>query len=134
MTRIRCAVVCVLALGALAVSAAVAQAACNKTWIGGSGDWSEAGHWSPSGAPESSESACITEAGDYTVTLHAGGGNVGSLTVGGSSGVQTVQVDGTSYIYNGETQRVTQLAMGSGSFAANTRLIGSIGAWVNDRS
>jgi hypothetical protein len=123
LIRIRCAVVCVLALGALSVSAAVAQA-CSKTWTGGSGDWEEASHWTPSGGPPgSSESACITAPGTYTVKLHAGGGNVTSLTVGGSSGVQTVEVDGTSYIYGGETQRVTQLAMGSGSFAANTRLV-----------
>lgn len=55
--------------------------------------------------------------------LHAGGGNVTSLTVGGSSGVQTVEVEGTSYVSGGETQRVTQLYMGSGSFAPSTRLI-----------
>ncbi len=123
MTRIRPLLVCVLAVAFLGVSAAAAQAACNKTWTGGSGDWSEPGHWSPTGVPEPSESACITAAGTYTVKLHAGGGNVASLTVGGSSGVQTVEVEGTSYVYGGETQRVTQLAMGSGSFAANTRLI-----------
>ena len=124
MTRIRPLLVSVLAVAFLGVSAAAAQAACNKTWTGGSGDWEEASHWTPAGGPpSSSESACITAAGTYTVQLHAGGGNVASLTVGGSSGVQTVEVDGTSYIYNGETQRVTQLATGSGSFAANTRLI-----------
>lgn len=123
-TRIRLLLVPVLAVVLLGVSTAAAQAACNKTWTGGSGDWEEASHWTPSGGPPSStESACITEPGTYTVKLHAGGGNVTSLTVGGSSGVQTVEVDATSYIYNGETQRVTQLAMGSGSFAANTRLV-----------
>jgi hypothetical protein len=123
-TRIRLLLVPVLAVVLLGVSTAAAQAACNKTWIDGSGDWEEASHWTPSGGPpSSSESACITEPGTYTVKLHAGGGNVTSLTVGGSAGVQTVEVDGTSYIYGGETQRVTQLAMGSGSFAANTRLI-----------
>lgn len=124
MNRIRPILICVLAVAFLGVSTAAAQAACNKTWTGGSGDWEEASHWTPSGGPpSSSESACITAPGTYTVKLHAGGGNVESLTVGGSSGVQTVEVDGTSYIYNGETQRVTQLATGSGSFAANTRLI-----------
>jgi hypothetical protein len=123
VNRTRPLLIAVLAVVLLGASATAAQAACNKTWIGGSGNWSEASHWSPSGAPESSESACITESGTYTVRLSAGGGSVKALTVGGASGVQSVEVDGTSYVYNGETQRVTALATESGSFASNTRLI-----------
>jgi hypothetical protein len=122
LTRIRPLFVCVLAVAFLGVSAAAAQAACNKTWVGGSGDWSEAGHWSPSGAPESSESACIAGSSSYTVVVSTDAA-AKTLTVGGGSGVQTIDVVGASQSYRGDTYDETTLGAETMSFAANTKLI-----------
>jgi hypothetical protein len=122
VNRMRPLLVLVLAFGLLAATAAAAQA-CEKTWVGGSGGWGEEGAWSPSGVPDNQQSVCITAPGTYTVTLPPNGGQAKTLTVGGSSGVQTVDVLGGSWVYQGETQRVTALAVGSASFAANTRLV-----------
>jgi hypothetical protein len=44
--------------------------------------------------PTSTSTACITMAGTYTVTL-LDGGTVGTLTLGGASGTQTLTVQGT---------------------------------------
>jgi hypothetical protein len=115
-----------LAIGALGVSAAAAQA-CEKTWVGGSGhngNWGTEGDWSPSGVPGSGQSVCITAAGAYTVTLPANGGVAKTLTVGGASGVQTIDVPGESWNNAGNTSNETVLtAIETATFAANTKLI-----------
>jgi hypothetical protein len=67
-----------LAIGALGVSAAAAQA-CEKTWVGGSGhngNWGTEADWSPSGVPGSGQSVCITAAGTYTVAASTGSSSV----------------------------------------------------------
>lgn len=123
MTRIRSLLVCVICIAVLGVSATAAQAACSgKTWVGGSGNWEEASHWSPSGAPGSSESACITASGTYTVTVSADA-LAKTLTVGGASGVQTIDVVGASQSIAGDTYDETTLGAETMSFAANSKLI-----------
>jgi hypothetical protein len=121
VTRTRSLLVSVLTLGALAASVASAQA-CTKTWTGGSGNWSEANHWIPSGAPESSESACIAGSSTYTVVVSTDA-VAKTLTVGGGSGVQTIDVVGASQSYRGDTYNETTLGAETMSFAANTKLI-----------
>lgn len=115
MTRQRLALVFLLSLLGLCTGAASAQAACT-TWKGGSGNWSEASKWSPETVPGSEADACITSG---TVEITGNGANVKSLTVGSGA---TVNVRGTSWVYQGETQRVTPLSAGSGSFAAGSHL------------
>jgi hypothetical protein len=127
LTRIppvfRCVLVCVLTIGVLGVSAAAAQAACEKSWVGGSGNWATPKAWSPEGAPNSGQSVCITAAGTYTVTLPANGGVAKTLTVGGASGVQTIDVSGESWNNAGNTSNETVLGAETMTFAANTKLI-----------
>jgi hypothetical protein len=104
LKRVRPTLVCISALICMAASTAVAQA-CTKTWTGGSGSWSEEGKWTPKGVPTSEDEVCITASGTYTVILapYAGelgrpsaGDNVKSLTLGGSSGQQTIEIVGQS--------------------------------------
>jgi hypothetical protein len=121
LTRIRALAVLILAIGVAGVSTAAAQA-CDKTWVGGAGNWNEAGRWSPSGEPDSSQSACITAAGTYTVSITTDA-VAKTLTVGGASGVQTLHVVGASQSHAGDTYDETTLGAETMSFAANTKLI-----------
>ncbi len=91
--------------------------ACN-TWLGPggspamatSGDWSVATNWSSGVTPIPSDNVCITAPGTYTVTLmpwsigtadpEHNGSEVSSLTLGGSSGQQTLIVSGQASTSN----------------------------------
>jgi hypothetical protein len=93
--RVRIAALAV-ALMTAALSGAVhvptaSAASCSDSWIGGSGNWSDTSHWSTGQLPSNLDSVCITAPGTYTVT---GGGSAATLTVGGSSGTQTLALDG----------------------------------------
>src|SRR5271165_2583162 len=73
---------------------------CTDSWTNSKGgSWSEGSNWSKKAPPTSEEEACITEAGTYTVTQAQSSGTgvvtVKSLTVGGSSGTQTLIVGST---------------------------------------
>ena len=57
------------------------------------GVWGSSSNWNPNGIPGSSDNAIITNAGTYTVTLNISP-SVGSLTLGGSSGRQTLVTGG----------------------------------------
>jgi hypothetical protein len=66
---------------------------CTDSWKKAqSGDWDTAADWSTGSVPTSSDNACITKPGTYTVTL-TGNGPAGTLTLGGSSGTQTLTVE-----------------------------------------
>jgi hypothetical protein len=121
LTRIRPLLVCVLAVALLAVSAAAAQA-CEVNWKGGSGNWGTASAWSPEAVPTSGQTACITAAGTYTVTVSTDA-VAKTLTVGGASGVQTLDVVGASQSIAGDTYDETTLGAETMSFAANSKLI-----------
>lgn len=122
MTRTRSLLVSLLTLGCLAASVAGAQAACTKTWVGGSGSWGDENSWSPKGVPGSSDGVCITA--PATVVLPANGGVAKTLTVGGGSGEVTIDVAGESYNNAGNTSNETDLAVvETASFAANTKLV-----------
>ena len=53
------------------------------------GNWSTAANWTPARVPGKSDSAFITLPGTYTVTLDVND-TIAFLTVGGSSGTQTL--------------------------------------------
>jgi len=72
------------------------QVTCSIDWASGvSGLWTDASKWSPARVPTSSDDVCITVSGTYSVTLN-GSATVDSLTLGGSSGVQTFVDQGTA--------------------------------------
>lgn len=91
-----------LACLALAVLAATATSAADLLWVGGSGDWTAAKNWSPAQVPGPGDNVAITGSGTYTVTLPAkAAATVNSLTLGGSSGTQTVALDRATLTFNG---------------------------------
>ena len=140
MNRICSVLIGMLALGALATSATTAQAAgCSDTWIGPggntsapiSGSWGVPTNWSTGAIPGNTDNVCITGTGTYTVTLapwslgtadpNNAGANVNSLTLGGSSGAQTLYVDGEASISNSnETVNNTFLSMAAASTVNTT--------------
>jgi fibronectin-binding autotransporter adhesin len=84
----------ILAMVALSIwtpSAAHAQS-CQDSWTNtAGGSWFEGSNWSNKAPPTSTEEACITANGTYTVTLTSGGSvTVKSLTLGGESGTQSL--------------------------------------------
>jgi Bacterial Ig domain/Domain of unknown function DUF11 len=80
-------------------SAAVTLAACTHHWASGtSGAWFTAANWAPASVPATGSTACIDTPGTYTVTMDPANDatpvNLGGLSVGGASGVQTLSVGG----------------------------------------
>jgi hypothetical protein len=71
---------------------------CTDTWTNtAGGSWFEGANWSTKAPPTSSEEACITEAGTYTVEMaQKSTVTVKSLTIGGASGTQTLVVASTN--------------------------------------
>jgi len=110
--RFRPLITCLLTLATFATTAAAAQA-CTETWTGNAGDgsWNTANNWSPAQIPQNTDAVCITKAGTYTVTLGASGANIASLTLGASSGTQTLDVQGQDYDYQGEIYNSTTLTL-----------------------
>ena len=80
-----------LIAAALAVGCSVLTAsAATITWTNTSGgNWSVAANWNPNQVPSPSDDVLITVGGTYTVTADLSA-NVNSLTLGGSSGQQTL--------------------------------------------
>jgi hypothetical protein len=131
MTARRFALSLTVSLAALLFSSAgAAQAAgcTGDTWYGPagnssqatSGEWGTASNWSAGEAPTPSVPACITVPGTYTVTLqpypsthYAGdiGGSAEDLTLGASSGTQTLQVLGEGFGYEGNFLNQTDLGV-----------------------
>jgi hypothetical protein len=64
---------------------------CTDSWNGGTGLWSDASDWSTDSVPGLSDNVCITASGTYTVTLEDLV-SVNSLTIGGTSGTQTLEI------------------------------------------
>lgn len=73
-----------------------AAATCTRSWTGGDGSWSDPAKWSGGVVPQPADVVCVTAPGTYTVTVEPdvqASANAG-LTIGGSSGTQTVLVQG----------------------------------------
>jgi hypothetical protein len=87
------------------VTTAFAAAGANATdivWIGGTGSWNAAANWIPNQVPGAADSAFITNSGIYTVLVpDAFNPTVGSLTVGGASGTQTLSLGRSILTLNG---------------------------------
>jgi len=70
------------------------------SWVGGSGNWSVATNWSPNGVPTATDNAVIAGTGTYTVTLD-GDSTINDLTIGGTSGIQTLSLSSSTLTVNG---------------------------------
>ncbi len=88
------------------VSFVVLSLGCNSalansiTWTNTSGgNWNAAANWSPNQVPASTDDAYVTNNGSYTVTLNASA-TVGSLTVGGASGTQSLVANANTLTLN----------------------------------
>lgn len=90
-----CAALAALALLTM-LGAAPARAAGCDTWLNTKGgSWTEGANWSTKAPPTSTEEACITEPGTYTVTDNGQNQKVAALTLGGTSGTQTLSIGST---------------------------------------
>ena len=80
-------------LSVWALSASAQVSVCSVTWSNASGGlWNDGANWDTGTVPTDTDDACITLDGTYTVTNTTGAGiDVNSLTVGASSGTQTLQ-------------------------------------------
>ncbi|MCB9913331.1 MAG: hypothetical protein H6827_10065 [Planctomycetes bacterium] len=71
------------------------------TWTNSSGgDWSVPANWKPNQVPDASDDVAITSPGTYNVNLN-GDATVASLNLGGSSGMQTLAINGPTLTLNG---------------------------------
>ncbi len=81
------------------VAPASAQASgCTNRWMNNKGgSWYEGANWSKGSVPAAGEEVCITETGTYTVALAPTTTipTLASLTIGGTSGTQTLAVEDT---------------------------------------
>jgi hypothetical protein len=94
------AIAAVIGVAVLVPSSAHATG-CTDSWTNTKGgSWFEGSNWSKKAPPTSEEEACITENGTYTVemteTSTTGTVSVKALTIGGSSGTQTLVVGSSS--------------------------------------
>ena len=97
--RLAALAITTLATIAVLTPSAAQAAGCQDTWKNTKGgSWFEGTNWSTKAPPTSTEEACITEPGTYTVTMTQTSSTVTvkSLTVGGSSGTQTLVVSGSN--------------------------------------
>ena len=93
--------VAAMILVAILIPSAARASGCQDSWTNNKGgSWFEGVNWSNKAPPTSSEEACISEAGTYSVSMTqtntTGTVTVKSLTVGGSSGTQTLVVSGSN--------------------------------------
>ncbi len=80
---------------------APAANAADLTWIGGTGVWNAAPNWNPAQIPTAADNVFITNSGTYTVIVDRVDPTVASLTIGGTTGTQTLSLDRTIFTLNG---------------------------------
>ena len=86
-----------LALALWGAPAAQAAGCTGDTWTNtAGGSWTTGANWSKKAPPTVSEAACITEPGTYTVTISQASATAETLTLGASSGKQTLIVELTA--------------------------------------
>jgi hypothetical protein len=86
----------ILSTASLATALISSAGAATVSWTNlNGGNWNVATNWSPNQVPGSADTALITAAGAYTVTLNTSP-TVNSLTLGGSSGQQTLATAGNT--------------------------------------
>jgi hypothetical protein len=99
--------------------------AANINWTNVTGgNWSVAANWDPNSVPGASDSALITAAGTYTVTLDISP-TVGGITLGGASGTQTLAMNGQTLSLNGgfTVNANGSYTLNSGKLVGNTNAI-----------
>jgi hypothetical protein len=131
VTRTRTLIASLVVSAFLATSAANAAAACDSWTNAAGGSWATASNWSTNAVPSTTDDACITLPGTYTVTLapysSAGGDTVASLTIGGGAGTQTLdELGAASVTGSNETNNETRLGV------TNAVTIASSGAVILD--
>src|SRR5215813_12025096 len=85
-----------IALALIGVLGPVAASAAPIAWKNAvSGNWNTAANWDPAQVPTSADDVSIILDGTYTVTIDAAA-SVNSLTLGGSTGTQTLSLPGNS--------------------------------------
>jgi hypothetical protein len=92
------AIAAILAMVALSVwvPSPAHASGCENTFTNTKGgSWLEAANWSKKSVPTSSEEVCISESGTYEVELNGAELTVKALTIGGSSGTQTLSLGST---------------------------------------
>jgi hypothetical protein len=122
----------IVALAAI-TGTAHAAAGCNDEWRGGNGAWNDEAKWT-AGVPTASSNVCITTAGTYTVQTEAtiGGGEMAnSITVGGSSGKQTLLIIGSPNLLAGELT-LTNASEGEGITANGELVLGTTNETVGE--
>ena len=95
------------------------------SWNGGSGIWSVATNWTPNGVPTATDNVVITATGTYTVTLD-GDSTINNLTIGGTSGVQSLSLSSRTLTING-----TGTINDSGSVSLTTSTLAGSGTLTN---
>jgi hypothetical protein len=97
-------------------------ATINWTNVAG-GNWGTTSNWSPNQVPGAADDAYITNNGTYSVTNN-GTATAGSLTLGGSSGVQTLKLSGGTFTLNGPCTGNAQssLSVSGGTLAGSGAL------------
>ncbi|NOS70409.1 MAG: hypothetical protein HOP33_10815 [Verrucomicrobia bacterium] len=87
---------------AMALLLAVTGAnAADLVWVGGTGLWDAPANWSPAQLPTAADNVFITNNGTYTVTIDRVDPTVGSITIGGATGTQTLFLDRATLTLNG---------------------------------
>jgi hypothetical protein len=115
----------------IALGATTARSA-TITWINtGGGNWSGATNWSANQVPGATDTAVITAAGNYTVSLDVSA-TVAGLVLGASGGgtTQTLSTSGSTLSVNGpiEVSAQGQFKLNGGALAGTSVLTGTL-AW-----
>ena len=96
------------------------------------GVWSAPANWSPNQVPTGADTALITADGTYTVTVDGNFG-VADYSLGGSSGTQSLAVNGGDFTVNGSGTVLAngQLLLNGGGLAGTgTNTISGGGTWT----
>src|SRR5262249_29424494 len=112
---------CLLAISPLTGGVASADTVSWKA--AGNGNWSDGAKWSSNMPPKVGDDVVITIDGTYTVTLDTNA-NVNSLTLGGSSGVQTLQAGNNTLTLSGPNASMVNVngVLGAGNLAGASNL------------
>ena len=80
------------------------------------GNWNVAANWNPQQVPGAADDPCITNNSSYTVTVNTPV-NVASLTLGGATGTQTLNLSANTFTLtgpgNGNNQAVLSITGGT---------------------